>query len=205
MGLRDSGSLQCFFVSSVICAACVQREVESPLLSLADTPSSTTSAGKDSAPGPVDEPVPDSDDGETTGATAPKDPPDTDEADNGGHEASTSDASTGIGHAGSDDETTHGAPENADGEPMWWHCSDDSGCESGVCVVVSVGGVPTDGFCSGMCDDPTDCDPAPSGTAQPICVAGGTSVCALDCTPPATCPDGMSCIVVAQSSVPVCV
>lgn len=61
-----------------------------------------------------------------------------------------------------------------------------------------------DGFCTDLgCTDPTtDCDPSPGGTALPSCMmVGPDAVCALDCSGGATCPGGMMCRELDQTSV----
>jgi hypothetical protein len=202
------GSTRVFVVLSVLLPACVQRGVDSPLIGLGGGEPAT--AGKDSSPD-MPEPEPESEseseDSETTGATSPKDPPDTDSADAGSGESSSgepADASTTDEDEPADDSS--GGTTVPTGDPMWWHCSEDADCESGVCVIVQVAGEAADGFCSGACNDAwSDCDAPDSGTAQPICVAASVSICGLDCTPPATCPNGMGCIMIAESPVPVCV
>lgn len=51
------------------------------------------------------------------------------------------------------------------------------------------------GFCSVPCEGgtPSNCDPAPSGTAVPSCFGPGPVWCALDCGAGRTCPTGMEC------------
>lgn len=53
------------------------------------------------------------------------------------------------------------------------------------------------GFCSDVCKAPgVDCDPAPGGSAEVVCIdigADPANVCALDCAGGAQCPGGMAC------------
>jgi hypothetical protein len=188
--------------------ACVQREVESPIIGLGDSP---TMGGKDSAPGsddPADSGVEDESDsgggskGDVTGAL-----------DSGGSGESSSgeppeDGSSGGGDESSSGETTDGPPTMPTGDPMWAHCSGNDDCESGLCVVVEVGGAAADGYCTDTCNSAAfDCDDPNSGSASPVCITAseGENICALDCSAPATCPAGMSCIMIEEAGVPVCI
>jgi hypothetical protein len=96
----------------------------------------------------------------------------------------------------------------ADG--MYSDCVDASACIGlGTCITfLDALNMPMDGFCTNIgCTDPsTDCDPSPGGTALPLCVmidlAGNPdAVCALDCSGGATCPGGMTCRELDQTSV----
>jgi hypothetical protein len=58
------------------------------------------------------------------------------------------------------------------------------------------------GFCTKMCMDVSECDPAPGGTAAPACFMFGLNMlCALDCSGGETCPTPMQCTPVTNGSV----
>jgi hypothetical protein len=149
-----------------------------------------------------------------------------DEDDVSGTGASSSDgdaaASTGSDVDPADADTSGPASTGAQADPpdagsgtdggvppatgMYGEClvPEDCAAPNNVCIVVN----DTEGFCTNMaCTNPaTDCDPAPGGTATPICFpielnGMPTASCALGCAGGLTCPVGMTCWPLAEGSI----
>lgn len=97
-----------------------------------------------------------------------------------------------------DESSSGGMPPGMGGQPadgMYSDCMDarnDCLPLTNLCFVING----NDGFCSNtMCANPAaDCDPAPGGTATPVCYPlDDQSFCALSCEGGLTCPTGMVC------------
>lgn len=150
----------------------------------------------------------------SVGTTVP-----TDESDSGGSSSGTG-GSTDEGTSTGGDETagsgsttaatsetgTTGAVDPTDGQPadgMYSMCLQGMDCGNmpNLCIQsVDADMNPIDGFCSTTgCSNPAmDCDPAPGGTAVPVCVpitvnAMAQMACALNCQG-LVCPTGMMCV-----------
>lgn len=102
---------------------------------------------------------------------------------------------------------TNGLPPD-DSQPQWGDCAaafDACTMDASICGShQNVAGICGDdesgqqGFCTKTCETAMDCPVSPGGTATVIC--GGhesvqdASVCILDCSNGATCPEAMACV-----------
>lgn len=109
---------------------------------------------------------------------------------------------SGVGDASGSGGGT-GDEQPADG--MYSHCVAANECVGlSACVTAAA----DDGFCTGACVSPADCDPSPGGNAPPVCALiigspASMNGCALDCSLGQMCPGGMICGMV--QGVQVCV
>ena len=131
-------------------------------------------------------------------------------SDDGGDSSTTTPVVGGSSSEGGDESSSSssGTPPPDGNQPdtgMYAHCYDMffDNCTAPSTICVNITGE-MEGFCTadGCMNPAVDCDPAPGGTASPMCLsAGGYSVCALDCSAGQTCAGGMTCETVSFDGV----